>query len=984
MAFRPLKLASPSGSNEALSTSLFKINDMLEELYQTADDLAVATVEGDLSGVSQHIVPGVADTYDLGSPSNRWRSLYVSDNTIHIGSSRLSVDFNGNLVINGNEVTKIVSYNDLLNKPLLSTVATSGSYDDLFDTPELATVATTGRFTDLINKPTTLAGYGITDEIGASVRIQNDAPTNPSLGDLWWEGDTGKLKIYDDSGETPVWIDTSSKGIETVDDDISINSTNGEIVVRSINDRVQIIAGETKHVNIFGSDIVGGDRHPGGNINVGQYFDLKFPPQITKSQSDWQQSVEANTNVGAGLHVSGDLIVGFGGRLCIREKILFQDGTLQDTAYQGRELQQHVITSGVFYKHVIAESASGIGWGGSDEFGHCVSIYGNHLVVGAPKYIADGDTHAIGRAHIYNLTTGSLITTLNTPIIFEDRIDANFGAACASNSYAHFIGMPGDDSGFANRAMGRVEFYSASSGNYLNFISPSEVPESGDMRFGASIAASENLLVIAAPDYPNPLGGTGRIYVYNSIGTILYGTVDNPYTGGTYGTSLSIHQDLGVGIDGYYNAEVIVVGSNIAVSKIYVNADALIKTPYSQHSYQNWLNPNTLDNNFGKFIGGSKNYIAITSYHASEGMKVYVWDDRGGVIGDWIPPGGGPGQIDQTKRLKWIFTPPSSDPTNDFGKGLQLLEGDILAVAHPAAANGAGTILFYDLNTGTILNEVTLDLPNNGAQLGKNSVLLTDSYLIANAPGKGNIYVYDYQKTLISSASTKDKVLAADGFGGFGLKDLNGNFTLDSSVIDTDDSSPITIVPPVITNSNLTVGNDLTVQGFITAASIDTHALTQVSASDGEALVWSNANQRWQPATIASGGSAPSTARQTSSATTSLLNDDASENVTISSVAKTYALLTISTSAAAWVTLYSDTTSRTNDAGRNEFTDPTPGSGVIAEVITSGVATQLITPGTFGWNNDGTPSDNVYAKVVNKSGSAAEITVTLKFVPLEF
>ena len=100
--------------------------------------------------------------------------------------------------------------------------------------------------------------------------------------------------------------------------------------------------------------------------------------------------------------------------------------------------------------------------------------------------------------------------------------------------------------------------------------------------------------------------------------------------------------------------------------------------------------------------------------------------------------------------------------------------------------------------------------------------------------------------------------------------------------------------------------------------------------------------------------------------------------------AKTYALLKIQTSAAAWVTLYTDSTSRSNDSSRNETTDPTPGSGVIAEVITTGSATQIMTPGLIGWNNDGTVSSNVYAKVVNKSGSTGAITVTLTYVSIEY
>lgn len=122
--------------------------------------------------------------------------------------------------------------------------------------------------------------------------------------------------------------------------------------------------------------------------------------------------------------------------------------------------------------------------------------------------------------------------------------------------------------------------------------------------------------------------------------------------------------------------------------------------------------------------------------------------------------------------------------------------------------------------------------------------------------------------------------------------------------------------------------------------------------------------------------------RQTASATTASIGNNASANLTIAA-AKTYALLKIQTSAAAWVTLYTDTASRTADAGRTENTDALPGSGVIAEVITNGAATQLMTPGVFGFNNDATPSTNVYVKVVNKSGSNAAITVTLTYTQLE-
>ena len=134
--------------------------------------------------------------------------------------------------------------------------------------------------------------------------------------------------------------------------------------------------------------------------------------------------------------------------------------------------------------------------------------------------------------------------------------------------------------------------------------------------------------------------------------------------------------------------------------------------------------------------------------------------------------------------------------------------------------------------------------------------------------------------------------------------------------------------------------------------------------------------------TQGSGGGSGLQARTTGQATASSLANNASANLTITA-AKTYALHAIQTSHAAWVTLYTDSTARTQDAGRSEATDPVAGSGVIAEVITSDGAKQIISPGAIGWNNDGTPSTNAYVKVVNKSGSTQNVVVTLHFVSLE-
>ena len=115
---------------------------------------------------------------------------------------------------------------------------------------------------------------------------------------------------------------------------------------------------------------------------------------------------------------------------------------------------------------------------------------------------------------------------------------------------------------------------------------------------------------------------------------------------------------------------------------------------------------------------------------------------------------------------------------------------------------------------------------------------------------------------------------------------------------------------------------------------------------------------------------------------TSSLVDGASENINITGF-KSYALLKIQTSAAAWVRLYSDAASRTADESRLEGVDPVPGAGVIAEVITTGAQTVIITPGTIGFNNEATPTTSIPIRVTNKSGGTTSITITLTVIQLE-
>ena len=149
-------------------------------------------------------------------------------------------------------------------------------------------------------------------------------------------------------------------------------------------------------------------------------------------------------------------------------------------------------------------------------------------------------------------------------------------------------------------------------------------------------------------------------------------------------------------------------------------------------------------------------------------------------------------------------------------------------------------------------------------------------------------------------------------------------------------------------------------------------------ASAGQALT-SDTSGNLSFATVGGGAAT----RGTGNASTSSIADGASGNITVSNAAKSYMLMSIQTSAAAWVTVYTSQAARTADANRSQNTDPLPGSGVIAEVITGAATTQKITPGVLGFNDESTPTSDIYMKVENQSGSTAAITVTLSFLILE-
>jgi hypothetical protein len=97
-----------------------------------------------------------------------------------------------------------------------------------------------------------------------------------------------------------------------------------------------------------------------------------------------------------------------------------------------------------------------------------------------------------------------------------------------------------------------------------------------------------------------------------------------------------------------------------------------------------------------------------------------------------------------------------------------------------------------------------------------------------------------------------------------------------------------------------------------------------------------------------------------------------------------YSLSEVMLSHPSRIRIYTDSTSRANDASRSIGTDPNPGSGLVAEVVSIVPDyRQIVTPFVVGGNLDNPPSGIIYMSVTNQSGSTQPITVSLTLLQLE-
>ena len=178
--------------------------------------------------------------------------------------------------------------------------------------------------------------------------------------------------------------------------------------------------------------------------------------------------------------------------------------------------------------------------GDTDDFGGTSAIDGNLFVTSA-RYSDIGATDT-GRAYVFNVNTGALVSTLVNPDVTASD---EFGTSVAISGNLVAVGAPNNDNGAADS--GSVYIFNATTGTLVTTIH--NPAAAANDHFGSTVDMDGNLVVIGAPDDdPGGIGEAGSIYVYNATTGTLVSTWANPLPSNNdrFGTAVAIDGNIAI------------------------------------------------------------------------------------------------------------------------------------------------------------------------------------------------------------------------------------------------------------------------------------------------------------------------------------------------------------------------------------------------------------------------------------------------------
>jgi len=386
----------------------------------------------------------------------------------------------------------------------------------------------------------------------------------------------------------------------------------------------------------------------------------------------------------------------------------------------------------------------------SDSFGQSVAISGDRAIVSA--YIED-DANGIfsGKAYIFDVTSGSLLYTLDNPNAYGTSTNDNFGNSVAISGDRAIVGTElEDDAGGSDS--GKAYIFDVTDGSLVHTLdNPNAYDTSAGDRFGVSVAISGDRAIVGAR-LEDDAGGTtsGKAYIFDVTSGSLLQTLDNP---NTYGTTQNDQFGIGVAISGdrvivgaHTEGDVNSAGSQSGVAYIYKLSDSIQYQPQNLYAL---YNPNAFGTSADEYFGWS---VAISGDYAIVGAPFE--DDAGGT-------GSGKAYIFDITSGSLLYT---LDNPNTTGTSTDDRFGELVAISGNRAIVGAyfeddaggftsGKAYIFDVTSGSLVH--ILNNPNaygtSGGDAFGVSVAISGNRAIVGAyfeddaggSSSGKAYIYD-------------------------------------------------------------------------------------------------------------------------------------------------------------------------------------------------------------------------------------------------
>jgi hypothetical protein len=224
--------------------------------------------------------------------------------------------------------------------------------------------------------------------------------------------------------------------------------------------------------------------------------------------------------------------------------------------------------------------------GKDDNFGRHVGISGDRAIVGA---ILEGNK--AGKAYIYNVSTGALVHTLHNPLpTANNSTDGDqFGTVAISGDHAIVGAYNADDAD--GTYSGKAYIYNVSTGALVHTLdNPNPFGTSAGDKFGFSVSISGDHAIVGAAEEDDAGGiSSGKAYIYNVSTGALVHTLDNPNPFGTseydrFGWAVAISGDHAI-VCAWLEDEADGVTNSGKVYIYNVTSGALVKTLDNSNAY---------------------------------------------------------------------------------------------------------------------------------------------------------------------------------------------------------------------------------------------------------------------------------------------------------------------------------------------------------------------------------------------------------------